>query len=88
MEINKALDRGYEMIKMDEVWHFSESKVGLFADYINLFLKIKTEASGYPPDCETDEQKDGYIQEFEDVEGIKLQKDKIRFNAGLRALAK
>ncbi len=88
MEVQKAFERGYELVKLEEVWHWPESKEGLFADYINLFLKIRTKASGYPPDCVSGAHQDAYIREFYEVEGIKLDKDKITFNAGLRALAK
>lgn len=88
MEVQKALERGYTMVKIEEVWHWPQSVQGLFADYINLFLKIKTEASGFPTECQTQDEKNEYIHQFEEVEGIKLDKEKIVFNTGLRALAK
>ena len=31
-----------------EVWHFPETCKGLFQDYVNTWLKIKQEASGWP----------------------------------------
>ena len=48
-EVYKAMDMGYEVRKISEVHHFAQTKVGLFADYVNTFLKKKQEASGWPP---------------------------------------
>ena len=53
-----------------------------------MFLKIKQEASGYPKDCVTDEQKQRYIEEYYQHEGIRLDPNKIEYNPGLRTLAK
>ena len=60
----------------------------LFKDYVNTFLKIKQEANGYPKHCVTDEQKQCYIDEYYEHEGIRLDPNKIEYNPGLRALAK
>ena len=79
---------GYEMVRMEEVWHFDQSRVGLFAEYINKFLKLKTEASGWPTDVRTQEQKEAFVTEFEVREGVVLEPEKISVNPGLRALAK
>ena len=47
-EVNKARARGYILVRIHEVWHFTQSEEGLFADYVNTWLKIKQEASGQP----------------------------------------
>ena len=47
-ELHDAIDHGYEVVKIQEVWHWDRQRVGLFAEYINTFLKIKMEASGWP----------------------------------------
>ena len=54
-ELQKAVDLGYRILKIHDVWHFSEDqrKEGLFADYVNKWLKNKTEASGWPKNCNT-----------------------------------
>ena len=49
---------------------------------------MKQEASGYPPHIKTDVEKDKYIQEYLDHEGILLDKQSIVKNAGLRSLSK
>ena len=58
-ELQKAVDLGYQILKIHEVWHFSENqrKEGLFADYVNKWLKNKTEASGWPKKCTTEAAK-------------------------------
>ena len=60
----------------------------MFKDYIDTFLKIKQEASGYPKDRVTEQQKQQYVNEYFEVEGIRLDRAKIEHNPGLRALAK
>jgi len=87
-EIEKALEYGYEIQKVHEVWHYEQSEVGLFAEYINTFLKFKTEASGPPRDDMTEQELDEFIEIFYEHEGVRLEKEKIALNPGLRALAK
>ena len=88
VELEKALEKGYRILQMHEVWHFSETSDKLFADYMDTFMKIKQEASGYLKDCTTEEQRLRYVEEYLEREGIQLDPNKIEYNAGLRALAK
>ena len=53
-----------------------------------MYLKRKQEASGYPKHCVTDEQKQQYIDEYYEHEGIRLDPNNIEYNPGLRFLAK
>ena len=55
---------------------------------IDTFAKIKLEASGYPKHCVTDEQKQRYVNDILENQGIQLDPTKINYNLGLRALAK
>ena len=87
-EINKAMRMGYELKAVHEVWHFQDSASGLFAEYVNTWLKIKTEASGWPAKCTTEEEKEDYIRRFEAREGIPLDYGAIKKNPGLKATAK
>ena len=88
VELLKAVEKGYEILRLHEVWHFPEQSDELFKEYVDTFLKIKQEASGYPKDCVTPEQKQVYVSEYLEHEGIKLDPEKITHNPGLRALAK
>ena len=55
VELVKAVELGYRILKIHEVFHFREGdrKVGLFADYVNTWLKIKKESAGWPDGCTT-----------------------------------
>ena len=87
-DVKIALEYKYKIIKVYEIWHFPERSETVFKDYINTILKGKVEASGYPKDVVTEEQKDAYIEDFLKNEGILLDKVKIAYNSGKRALAK
>ena len=88
VELMKAIEKGYQILKIHEIWHFPTRTDELFKEYVNTFLKIKQEASGYPKDCVTEEQKQVYIDEYYEHEGIRLDPEKIEYNPGLRSLAK
>ena len=85
LEIKKAIDMGYKIIKISEVWHWdsasqynSLTKIGgLFTKFINTAHKEKQEACGYPSYAKTDEEKNKYIYNYFDNEGILLVKNKI-----------
>ena len=87
-EIMKAIEKGYEILRVHEVWHFPEHTDALFKEYVNTFLKIKQEASGYPEWCVTEEQKQAYVDDYYEHEGIRLDPAKIRKNPGMRSIAK
>ena len=95
-EIQTALRLGYTLKKIYEVYHWEETtqydsntrEGGLFAQYINTFLKFKQEASGPPDWIKTESDMNTYIQEYAQKEGVSLIRWNITKNPGLRALAK
>ena len=87
-ELAKAVELGYQVQYIYEVWHFDETCQGLFKDYVNTWLKIKQEASGWPEENMTEQDKQTYIDNYFQQEGIRLEYDKIEKNPGLRTLAK
>lgn len=89
-EIVKAVSLGYRITKIHEVWHFppTQRKIGLFADYVNTWLKIKQEAAGYPGWATTPETKSRYISEYKANENITLDANLIVKNPGRKATAK
>ena len=87
IEVNKALEKGYQIVQMFEVWHW-EKKGDLFSKYVNACIKEKQEASGYPEGCVTEEQKRAYIENYKQHEGIELDYNKIAKNSGARQVAK
>ena len=96
LEIRKAIDKGYRIVRVCEVYHWSESTQydpwtgngGLFSEYLNAFLKVKQESSGWPKWCKTQRVKDAYLSSYERREGIALAREKVQKNPGLRFLAK
>lgn len=95
-EVKIAVKKGYKVVKIYEVWHFDKLSQydpitktgGLFTEYVNTFLKIKQEASGFPAWCQTEDDKNKYINMYHQKEGILLEYKNIKKNLGIRALAK
>ena len=85
-ELQEARARGYILVHIHEVWHFKESKVGLFAEYVNTWLKLKQESAGWPSWCQTQEQKDSYVRQYKEKEGITLEN--VAKNPGRKQVAK
>ncbi|KAJ8685537.1 hypothetical protein QAD02_021330, partial [Eretmocerus hayati] len=65
-----------------------ETTTGLFVRYVDAFLKIKQEASGWPKGCDDEESKQAYLDHYLRHEGIALDRNKIAKNAGLCSTAK
>ena len=87
-EIIKAVEKGYHLLQIHEVWHFQKQQEGLFRDYVDTWLTLKQEAAGWPRWCVTEEKKQQYISEYREREGIHLNYDSIQKNAGKKATAK
>lgn len=95
-ELEVAVNMGYTILSTYEVLHWSQTTTldqstgegGLFTNYINTFLQFKAEASGFPPHMCTEEQKEQYIEDYAEHEGVHLDKKNIKKNPGLRSLAK
>ena len=87
-ELQKALEKGYRLVDIHEVWHFPRQSNEHFSDYIDTLPKIKQESSGFAEGCDTEEKKQQNIDEYYQREGILMDRNKIAKNPGLRALAK
>jgi len=86
-ELKLAIKKGYEVIEIFCVHHFSRKSKELFSEYIKTFFKIKLSASARP-EGESAEDFDRFISETEKREGIKLKKEELIFNPGLRSIGK
>ena len=94
-EVRKAVDMGYDLADVYEFWEYEvtcfdkdTNSGGIFAEYVNMFLKLKQESSGYPSWVQNEENKDKYIKDYRRAEGIALDRASISINAGKRTLAK
>ena len=89
-ELEEAVSQGYEVTQIHEVWHFpvNQRRKRLFAPYVDTWLRIKTEASGYPHWATTPEDKALFRQRYYEREGIALDEAMIAKNPGRKATAK
>lgn len=95
-EIMKALEKGYRIIKIYQVYDYQEwseynrvtSSGGLFADFVNTFLRIKQENSGWPSWCTDDASRKKYLEQYWEEEGVRLDSSNIELNSGKRSMAK
>ena len=94
IELFEAMKLGYQLKDVYEIWHFPQSSQydkstgqgGIFAGYIDTFLKIKQESSGYPDWCKTEADKIKFKQDYYEAEGIRLEN--VEKNKGRRGISK
>ena len=88
-ELEKTVEKGYRILHIHEVWHFEDSMHGLFENYVNTWLKIKEEASGWPKYVDNDPiKRQEHLETYRVREGINLNPTKMVKNPGMRTLAK
>ena len=83
-EVNKALEKGYKIIKIYEVWHFEKSTDDLFKGYIKKFMKLKLESTKY--NFKNDKEEMMFRNKVK--KNLDIELGKLYENAGLRAIAK
>ena len=76
-KVRKTIEMVYGLV---DVFEFSEYKLtrcdkgtnseGLFAEHVNMFLKLKQESSGYRSWVQSGEDEDRYIEDYRRAEGI------------------
>ena len=85
-ELEKALEKGYTLIKIHEVFHFPHRRTGLFQPYVDTWLKLKQESAGWPRWCTTPADKQRYLDQYKEREGIQLEN--VAKNPGREQVAK
>lgn len=104
IEVQKALQLGYKIIEtyailnfpdtfsvwddVNEDYQLSIQSRSIFKDYVAHFFAMKTEASGFPPHCRTNEDKIKYVEDFAKTYNLRLNKNNIKKNKVARAVAK
>jgi hypothetical protein len=90
-----AVAKGRKILEIYKVYQYEVTQYkydtgdgGLFVEYINTFLKLKAESSGYPSWVQTPADKELYIRQFFESEGIQVDREPIRYNAAKRGLSK
>ena len=88
-ELDKAVELGYEVQYIYEVWHFDETCKGLFRDYVNTWLEDQARSQWVARRSQNRRTKTNlHPKSSYEHEGIQLEYDKIEYNPGLRTLAK
>lgn len=92
-EVKKAVTLGYRIKEICCIWHFEEFAVdsngnNIYENFINKWMKIKLEASGWPRPDMTEEEENEYISEIRTHEGIDLERDLIVKRKDLRTAGK
>ena len=75
MEIQKAVEMGYVVKRIHEVYHFplDQRVTGPFSSYVNTWLKIKQESGGWPSwTDDSSEKKEAYLKGYLERESIVL----------------
>ncbi|MDI9312736.1 MAG: DNA polymerase [Limnohabitans sp.] len=88
VELQKAISLGYYILTIIEVLHYENKSDNMFKNYINLWLKEKQEASGWPTWVKTENDKKMYLDSYFKNEGVSLNPQKIEKNPGRRFIAK
>lgn len=82
LELRKAIQLGYKVTRIYKYVWWTNTINGIFRDYINYFFRLKTEAEGMK------DRNDEWLEQFYQHRGIRLEKDKMEENPGMRQEAK
>lgn len=66
--------------------HYKRWSKSLFTGYVRHFLALKVQASGWPAECQTPEQKAHFLEMYQSI-GVKIDPEKMQKNPGLRFIA-
>jgi len=87
-EVRLAVEKGYRILEIYEVYEYQVTQCNpetgqsrLFIDYINTFLKLKAEATGYPGSVGSLADEELHVETFWKNEGIRLHRESIKRNA-------
>ena len=76
------------MTEVYRIWHWEEWDDQIFQKYVQCFMKLKVESSGFPKNVRTLEEKLAFAQEYKDKLGIEIDIDKVCLNPELRHISK
>lgn len=79
-EFNKALEEGYRIVEITEVWHLDRWSNSIFVKYIHTFPNGQQGASGYKPGAVDQESREKFLRDYQVNKGIFLESHKIKSN--------
>jgi hypothetical protein len=83
-ELKLAVSKGYQILKIHQVYHFNLQSSRLFTSFIRKFFKLKLVSSGVPRDVDLDD----FILKMKEVEQIEIETSEFSDNPGVRFIAK
>ena len=86
--MKEALRLNYRVTEVYRIWHWEEWDDHIFQKYVQCFMKLKVESSGFPKNVQTLEEKLAFAQEYKEKLGIEIDIDKVCLNPGLRHISK
>jgi len=94
-EVRLAVQKVYRILEIREMYEYNVTRYdpdtregGMFAGYIDTFLKLKTEANGYPAWVRSQADEERYIESFWKSEVFRLDREEIKPKGAKRVLAK
>ncbi|KAK3929023.1 putative DNA polymerase [Frankliniella fusca] len=89
-------EKGYRLVEVHEVYQYPRTskydpdtrKDGLLSAYVRRFMALKIQASGWPPECDTEEKQAKFVEDALKHDGVVLDPTKMEKNPALRALSK
>ena len=86
--MKEALRLNYRVTEVYRIWHWEKWDDHIFQKYVQCFMKLKVESSGFPKNVQTLQEKLAFAQEYKDKLGIEIDIDKVCLNPGLRHISK
>jgi hypothetical protein len=87
IELKEALRQRYRVTRCYRIWSYKQTAV-LFREYVKTFMKMKIEASGFPSNIKTDEEKLQWEEEYKKRLDIDIMLDSVALNPGFRHMSK
>lgn len=84
--IISAMEYGYKLCEVCEIWHFPERSTELFKDYLKVWIEIKLKST--PLKGNSDEEKLEEIRQMNEQFGLSLTLDQFIPNEPLAFIAK
>lgn len=85
----KSLEKNYTILAYHEIWEWLEFRNDLFADYVRIFHRVKTCATGYPKNITTDKEKEAFREEYyQAMGGEKIRDEEMIDNPSYRLVGK
>ena len=88
IEVIEAIRSGYVIKEIFQILHYEQRDGSLFKSFIDTWLKVKVESSEYPSWVTTEDDKDRFVLNYKEKEGIELDKTNIGLNKVKRFIAK